>query len=65
MCILIDVAVPADEGRKYIKCNNLCVEKQGMWNMKYMVTTVVTGATGIVTKGLKKNLQAKPGKHSL
>jgi hypothetical protein len=26
---------------------------------------VVSGATGIVTKGLKKNLEATPGKHSI
>jgi hypothetical protein len=29
-----------------------------------MVVLVVTGATGIVTKGLKKNLEAIPGKDS-
>jgi hypothetical protein len=26
-----------------------------MWNMKGFVTPVITGATGIVTKGLKKS----------
>jgi hypothetical protein len=26
---------------------------------------VITGATGIITKGLKKNLGAIPGKHSV
>jgi hypothetical protein len=35
-----------------------------MWNMKCMSIPVVTGATGIVTKGLKKNLEAIPGKYS-
>jgi hypothetical protein len=30
-----------------------------------MVIPVVTGATGMVTKGLKKNLDAIPGKHSV
>jgi hypothetical protein len=33
--------------------------------MKCMIVPVVTGATGIVTKGLKKNLEAIPGKHSI
>jgi hypothetical protein len=30
-----------------------------------MIIPVVIGATGIVTKGLKKNLEAIPGKHSI
>jgi hypothetical protein len=34
-----------------------------MWNMKCMVIPVLTGATGIVTKRLKTNLEAIPGKH--
>jgi hypothetical protein len=36
-----------------------------MWNMKCMIIPVVIGATGIVTKGLKKNLEVMPGKHSI
>jgi hypothetical protein len=36
-----------------------------MWNMKCMIIPVIIGATGIVTKGLKKNLEAIPGKHSI
>jgi hypothetical protein len=35
-----------------------------MWNMKYFVIPVIIGATGIVTKGLKKYLETIPGKHS-
>jgi hypothetical protein len=33
--------------------------------MKCMIIPVVIGATGIVTKGLKKHLEAIPGKDSL
>jgi hypothetical protein len=36
-----------------------------MWNMKCFVIPVITGATGIVTKGLKKYLQTIPGKRSV
>jgi hypothetical protein len=36
-----------------------------MWNMKCMIIPAVTGATGIVTIGLRKNLEAIPGKHSI
>jgi hypothetical protein len=34
-----------------------------MWNMKCMVILLIIGATGKVTKGLKTNLVAIPGKH--
>ena len=30
-----------------------------------MIMPIITGATGIVTKGLKKNLEDIPGKHSI
>jgi hypothetical protein len=33
--------------------------------MKYMIILVITGATGIATKVLKKNLDATPRKHSI
>ena len=36
-----------------------------MWNMKCMIILVIIGATGIVTKGLKKNMEAIPGKCSV
>ena len=36
-----------------------------MWNMKRMIIPIITGATVIVTNGLKKNLEAVPGKHSI
>jgi hypothetical protein len=36
-----------------------------MWNMKCFVIPVITGATGIVIKGLKKYLETIPGKHSI
>jgi hypothetical protein len=36
-----------------------------MWNMKCMIIPVIIGATGMVTKGLKKHLEAIPGTHSI
>ena len=32
-----------------------------MWNLKCKVIPVTIGATGIVTKGLRKNFEAIPG----
>jgi hypothetical protein len=42
-----------------------CIDIKRMWNMKCMIIPGVTGATRIVTKWLKKNLEAVPGKHSI
>jgi len=36
-----------------------------MWNLKCTIIPVIIGATGIVTRSLKKNLEAVPGKHSI
>ena len=36
-----------------------------MWNMKCMIIPVITGATGVVTKDLRKYLNAIPRKHSV
>ena len=69
ICILIAVAIPADrnvvqkEAEKRLKYKSLCIEIQHMWNLKCKIIPVITGVTGIVTKGLRKNLDAMPGKH--
>jgi hypothetical protein len=63
ICLLTDVAIPSDrnaiqkESKKKLKYKNLSKEIQRMWNMKCFVKPVITGATGIVTKGLKKYLE--------
>jgi hypothetical protein len=36
-----------------------------MWNQKCTFIPVIIGATGIVMKSLRKNLEAVPGKHSI
>ena len=36
-----------------------------MWNLKCTIVPVIIGATGIVTRSLKKNLESIPGKHSI
>ena len=71
MCTLIDVAIPADrnvvqkEAEKKLKYKILCTEIQRMWNLKCTIVPVIIGATGIVTRSLRKNLEAVPGKHSI
>ena len=69
--IIIDVAIPADrnvvqkEAEKELKYKSLCIEIQRMWNLKCTIVPVINGATGIVTRRLRKNLEAVPGKHSI
>jgi len=70
-CTLIDMAIPADrnvvqkEAEKMLKYKSLCIEIKRMWNLKCTIIPVITGATGIVTRSLRKNLKAVPGKHSI
>jgi hypothetical protein len=65
------VAIPADrnvvqkEAEKKLKYKSLCIEIQRMWNLKCTIIQIVIGATGIVTRSLRKNLEAIPGKHSI
>jgi len=59
-CTLIDVAIPADrnvvqkEAEKNLKYESLCIEIQRMWNLKCTIVPVIIGATGIVTRSLRK-----------
>jgi len=68
---LIDVAIPADrnvvqtEAEKKLKYKSLCIEIQQMWNMKCTTVPVIIGATGIVTRSLRKNFETVPGKYSI
>jgi len=34
-----------------------------MWNLKCTIVPVIIGATGIVTRSLRKNLETVPGKY--
>jgi hypothetical protein len=68
--IIIIIIIPADrnvvqkEAEKRLKHKSLCIEIQRMWNLKCTIILVIIGATGIVTRSLRKNLEAVPGKHS-
>jgi len=50
---------------KKLKYKSLCIEIQRMWNLKCTIVPVITGATGIVTRNLRKNSETVPGKHSI
>jgi hypothetical protein len=64
------VAIPADRNvvqkeAEKLKYKSLSIEIQQMWNLKCMIIPVIIGATGVVTRSLRKNLEAVPGKHSI
>jgi len=40
-------------------------EIQRMWNLNCTIIRATTGAAGIVTRSLRKNLGTVPGKHSI
>jgi hypothetical protein len=69
-CTPIDVAIPADrnvvqkEAENKLKYSSL-MEIQRMLDLKCKITPVTIVSTGIVTKSLRKNLEAIPGKHSI
>jgi hypothetical protein len=70
-CTLIDVALPADrnvikkEAEKIPMYKDLIIEIQRMWNVKTNETPVITGATGTISKSLRKNLSSVSGKHDI
>jgi hypothetical protein len=53
------------EAEKKLKYKCLRIEIQRMWNLKCTIIPVITAATGLVTKSLRKNLEAIPGKYSI
>ena len=64
------MAIPADrnvqkKAEKNLKCKSLCIEIQRMWNLKCTIIPVIIRATGVVTRSIRKNLEAVPGKHSI
>ena len=70
-CTLIHVSIPADrnvvqkEADKKLKYKSLGIEIERMWNLKCTIIPVIIGTTGIVTRSLKKSLEAIPGTHSI
>jgi hypothetical protein len=60
------VAIPAErnfvqkEAEEKLKYNSLCIEVKRMWNLSCTIIPVITGATGIVMRSLRKYLVAIP-----
>jgi len=70
-CTLIDVAISGDrnvikkETEKVLKYKDLTIELQPMWNVNPKVIPVITGATGTISKSVRKYVSNIPGKHEV
>jgi len=68
---LINVAISGDrnvikkEAEKILKCEDLTIEIQRMWNVKTKVIPVKIGATGTVSKAFRKYVSNIPGNHEV
>jgi hypothetical protein len=70
-CMLIDVAMSGDrnvinkEAEKILKCKDLTIEIERMWNVKTKVIPVIIGATGTISKSFRKYVSNIPGNHEV
>jgi hypothetical protein len=64
--MLLDVAIPGNrnviqkEAEKILKYKDLTIEIQRMWNVKTRVISVIIGATGTISKSLRKYVSTIP-----
>ena len=67
----VHVAIPANrnvvqkEAEEMLKYKSLCIEIQRMWSLKCTIIPVIIGATGIITRSLRKHLETVLGRHSI
>ena len=66
-----DVAIPGDrnlikkEAEMILKCKELIVEIQRMWNVKAKVTPALIRASGTISKSFRQYLSNRPGKYEI
>ena len=66
-CMLIDVPISGDrnvikkEAEKFLKCKDLKIGIQFMWNVKSKVISVIIWATGNISKSFRKYVSNIPG----
>ena len=70
-CTLINIAISGErnviekEAEKILKCKDLTIEIQRMWNVKTKVIPVIIGATGTISKSFRKYVNNIPGKREV
>jgi hypothetical protein len=69
--MLIDVAISGGRNvikkkvEKILKCKDLTIEIQRMWNVKTKVIPVIMGATRTISKSFRKYVSNIPGNHKV
>ena len=69
--MLIDGGITGDriviktEAERILKYKDLTIEIQRMWNVKAKVIPVITGATGAISKSLRRYRSNVPGKNKI
>jgi len=53
------------EAKKILKYEDLTIEIQRMWNVKTKVIPVIKGATGTISKSIRKYVSNIPGNHEV
>jgi hypothetical protein len=53
------------EAEKILKYKDLTLEIQRMWNVKARVIPVIIGATGTISKSVRKYVSSFPGNHEV
>jgi hypothetical protein len=53
------------ETEKILKYKDLTIELQRMWNVKTKAISIITGATGTISKSFRKYVGNIPGKHEV
>jgi hypothetical protein len=53
------------EAEKNLKYKDLTIEIQCMWNVKARVIPVIIGATGPLSKSIRKYVSSIPGNHEV
>jgi hypothetical protein len=67
----IDVAISGDrnvikkEAEQILKCKDLTIEIQRMWNVKTKMIPVIIGETGTISKSFRKYVSNIPGNHEV
>ncbi|KDR23369.1 hypothetical protein L798_05330 [Zootermopsis nevadensis] len=70
-CLLIDIGIPTDRNvikkgaEKILKYKDFLIEIQRMWKVQAKVMLIIIGATGTVSRSLRKYLANIPGEHYL
>ena len=53
------------EAENILKCEDITIEIQRIWNVKTKVIPVIIGATGTISKSCRKYMSNIPGNHEV